>query len=783
MSYSKSRLVAAVSSFAIAATMIGSTPSWAEPTVPSASEVASDVPTSVPTAAPTDIPTAAPTAVPTAAPTAVPTAAPSSVPSAVPSPNSLVSNTSGAWVGPWATTPVPAQKVPTTIIAASALNSTVPPTAPSDVAMVAKSQIALSPTEPKQVSVKSLATAGGLVQSKITTVPDENEVKAGITKAGTKMVISSDASKLSASDYQVMAKKAPNLAKALLPIPMVGPGGERTKASMFRATFQAGEKIAIQGTVAGKALKKGASLVIEKAPVSPDGTIGRYIRTHTIKPDKFGKYAQNIPVRQGLEMLRHRLLVKKTTVKKTINWAALEARAEAILEADELRALEALKVKLVAAAKKDIDKELTKAEAALLKKLKIALKEEIRSYALGHVALTGTLMMTVNFNSMKGSRDITLDLVNWPMNGCDPSTTDECQVSSISVPFPEGANKTATFIAPTSLNGIGFSANGQHGEKYTVNWSLDPNHTTTCAKISPNPSDIAKAGTSWNFDLNTNVQMLGYLTGSPANDLWSSQWSKDQNKGKTPLGCGFKATQSFGTWWTGLDGWVKDIIYVTGFIAVSIATAGIVDAVGGIAVGSEVAVDALETLNTAIQFSIDAGEDTFTEADLYTEEGGDVVIKEAEDGTMKARKTLRRYLKDRIFGLGRKVHDAYYAYLDALEADSTITDSIVDEYSYMADFDADIDEFAIGDLDDITNSALSEAENIAEGAEWEAFSDFTEAAEVDANVAEGALEDSISEIGGQVLYDAESELSMLMELGFDDAENFASNKIGTIVVN
>lgn len=765
MSHSKIRFVAAVSSFAIAATMIGSAPSLAEtvPDVPvsvptdAPTAVPSAVPSAIPTAAPTAIPTAVPTDVPTATPTTVPTASPSSAPSTVPAPNSLASNTSGAWVGPWATTAVPTQKVPTTIIAASAMNSSVPPTTPSDVAMVAKSQIALSPTEPKQVSVKSLATAGGLVQSKITTVPDENEVKAGITKAGTKIVISSDSSKLSASDYQVMAKKAPNLTKALFPIPMVGPNGERTKASMFRATFQAGEKIAIQGTVAGKALKKGASIVIEKAPVTPDGTIGRYIRTHTIKPDKFGKYAQNIPVRQGLEMLRHRLLVKKTTVKKSINWKALEARAEAILTADEQKALDALKAKLLANAKA----ELTKAEAKLLTKLKIALKKELRSYALGHVALTGTLMMTVNFNSMKGSRDITLDLVNWPMNGCDPSTTDECQVSSISVPFPEGATKTATFIAPTSLNGIGFSANGQHGEKYTVNWSLDPNGTTTCAKISPNPSDIAKAGTSWNFDLNTNVQMLGYLTGTPANDMWSSQWTKSQNKGKTPLGCGFKATQSFGTWWTGLDGWVKDIIYITGLVAVSIATAGIADAVGGIAVGSEVAADSLETMNAAIQFSIDAGEDTFTEADLYTEEGGDVVFKEAEDGTMKARKTLRRYLKDRILGTGRKVYDAYYAYLDALESDSTITDSIVDEYSDMGQFDADFDSFMMDDLDDVTNEAISEA----------------------GNIAEGELEETISEISGDILYDAESELSMLMELGFSDAEDFASNKIGTIVVN
>jgi len=742
--------VAVVAAVAVTAAMLGGSPAAAAPdpddvasdvSAPAAQEAASDAEAD----AVSDLPPES-SATPTTEPTAEPTAPPAAP--------SLPSSTSGAWVGK-PSGPIPAQNLATAQVASAVLQKSPSPATPADSALIAKSQIAVSATKPQQVSSKALSTAGGLVSSKITAVPDADEVRAGITKAGTKIVISSDASKLPIADYQALVASKPGLAKALFPVPMVGPGGTRSKSTIFRATFQAGEKIRIQGTVSPKALKKGATLIIEKAPVSPDGTLGRFIRTHTITPGKKdGKYAQDVVVRDGFEMIRHRLLLRKTTVAQpTINWAAVEARAEEILSEAEQQVLDDIKAALIA----DIKAEIPAAEAALLQDLKVALAQEVKSFALAHMSMVGTGVMTVNLTSLKGSRDITLNLANWPEDGCNPTTSDSCNTTSIPVPFDDEASKTATFIAPTEKNTIGFSADGKNGEKYTVNWSLDPNHTTTCAKIAPSPSALVKYGSTWDFQLKTNVQMEGYLSGNVADDAWSDQWSKKQNKGKTPLGCGFKATQSFGTWWTSLAGWEKILIEAATVVVVSLATFGVADLVGGAAAAGEAVVDtvgATEVALTATEASAEAIGEAFAEL-----EANAAAAAAASDAAAEATAEL----------FAQAEADAAAA-AEAEAANAAWAAAVAEEAEAAAAYETYAAEF-IG----------ADATEVFEAADGELYATWAEVDAANAAVAAEAEAQTMAYvyltglgIGG---------VAALLGLGYGASKVFASNEVGTIVVN
>lgn len=750
------KTVAIAAAIAVTVTMVGSAPASAAPdptdvasdvSAPAAEEAASDAEADAASElAPESNP--APSAAPSAQPTAPPTAPPAAP--------SLPSSTSGAWVGK-PSGPIPAQNLATAQVASAVLQKSPYPATPADSALIAKSQIAVSATKPQQVSSKALSTAGGLVASKITAVPDADEVRAGITKAGTKIVISSDASKLPIADYQTLVASKPGLAKALFPVPMVGPGGTRSKSTIFRATFQAGEKIRIQGTVSPKALKKGATLIIEKAPVSPDGTLGRFIRTHTITPDKKdGKYAQDVVVRDGFEMIRHRLLLRKTTVARpTINWAAVEARAEEILSEAEQQLLADIKAALLA----DIKAEIPAAEAALLQDLKVALTQEVKSFALAHVSMVGTGVMTVNLTSLKGSRDITLNLANWPEDGCNPTTSDSCNTTSIPISLDDEASKTATFIAPTEKNTIGFSADGKNGEKYTVNWSLDPNHTTTCAKIAPSPSALVKYGSTWDFQLKTKVQMEGYLSGNVADDAWSDQWSKKQNKGKTPLGCGFKATQSFGTWWTSLAGWEKILIEAAAVVVISLATFGVADLVGGAAAAGEAVADtvgATEVALSATEASAEAIGEAF--AELEAEAAADAA---ASDAAAEATAELSAQAE---------------AEADAWEA-SIADEALADEGELWSPWGAEFVNSEPEMLDSLEGYEIQTFD--AESGEL--LSTFTD---VDAANAVAAAEAQAQTMA--YIYLAGfgiAGVATLLGLGYEASKTFASNEVGTIVVN
>ena len=751
--------VAVVAAVAVTAAMLGGSPAAAAPdpddvasdvSAPAAEEAASDAETDAASEL-APAPAAAPSAEPTAEPTAVPTAAPTSASTQA---LSVPTSTSGGWVGN-PSGPIPIQNVGTAYVASSVLTKSAPPTTPADSAMVAKSQIAVSATKPKQVSTKALSTAGGLVSSKITTVPDADEVRAGIKKAGTPMVISSDASKLSTADYQALVASQPKLAKALFPVPMVGPGGTRSKSTIFRATFQAGEKIKIQGTVAPKALKKGVTLVIEKAPVNPDGTLGRFIRTHTITPNKKdGKYAQDVVVRDGFEMIRHRLLVRKTTVgTPNINWAAVEARAEEILSVRERELLAKIKAELVA----DAQTELPAAKAAILNKVRVPLKQDVTSFTLAHASMVGVALMTVNFNSLTGSRDITLNLAGLPLKDCNPKTTSNCQMSSIPATLNDEGSTKATFIVPTEQNTIAFSASGKNGEKYTVNWNLRPPHTTSCSKIDPNPGSLASNGSTWDIQLKTNVQMRGYLSGSPANNSWSNQWSKKQKKNKVPLGCGFKADQSFGTWFDS-GGWL-DILIVVGSVALAATGIGLaVDGAADAAVATEVA--------------------TETAADTAADVGGDAAADAASNVALTATEESAQAIGEALAELDVEAEAALEVSDAAAEAVGEIL--TVSEESLAAGLAEEEAALEI-DFDLVAESVGAEATEVFEAADGAYYATTAEVAAANAAVAAEAAAQTTAYIyltgigiGG---------VAGLLGLGYGASKVFASNQAGTVVVN
>ena len=748
--------VAVVAAVAVTAAMLGGSPAAAAPdpddvasdvSAPAAQEAASDAEAD----AVSDLPPES-SATPTTEPTAVPTAAPTSASTHA---LSVPTSTSGGWVGN-PSGPIPIQNVGTAYVASSVLTKSAPPTTPADSAMVAKSQIAVSATKPKQVSTKALSTAGGLVSSKITTVPDADEVRAGIKKAGTPMVISSDASKLSTADYQALVASQPRLAKALFPVPMVGPGGTRSKSTIFRATFQAGEKVKIQGTVAPKALKKGVTLVIEKAPVNPDGTLGRFIRTHTITPNKKdGKYAQDVVVRDGFEMIRHRLLVRKTTVgTPNINWAAVEARAEEILSVGERELLAKIKAELVA----DAQTELPAAKAAILNKVRVPLTQDVTSFALAHASMVGLALMTVNFNSLKGSRDITLNLAGLPLKDCNPKTTSSCQMSSIPAALNDEGSTKATFIVPTEQNTIAFSASGKNGEKYTVNWNLRPPHTTSCSKIDPNPGSLASNGSTWDIQLKTNVQMRGYLSGSPANNSWSNQWSKKQKKNKVPLGCGFKADQSFGTWFDS-GGWL-DILIVVGSVALAATGIGLaVDGAADAAVATEVA--------------------TETAADTAADVGGDAAADAASNVALTATEESAQAIGEAFAQLDVEAEAA--AAQAALEVSDAAAEAVGELFT-AAEESLAAEEAALEiDFDLVAESVGAEATEVFEAADGAYYATLAEVDAADAAVAAEAAAQTTAYIyltgigiGG---------VAGLLGLGYGASKVFASNQAGTIVVN
>lgn len=732
--------VAIAAAVAVTAAMLGSAPASADPSLPADPSV----PSSVPSAVPTTIPTAEPTAVPTAAPNSASTQA-----------LALPTSTSGGWVGN-PSGPIPLQNLGTAYVASSVLTKSAPPTTPADSAMVAKSQIAVSATKPQQVSTKALSTAGGLVSSKITTVPDADEVRAGIKKAGTPLVISSDASKLSTADYQALVASKPKLAKALFPVPMVGPGGTRSKSTIFRATFQAGEKIKIQGTVSPKALKMGATLVIEKAPVDPDGTLGRFIRTHTITPNKKdGKYAQDVVVRDGFEMIRHRLLVRNTVVgTPQINWAAVEERAEEILSVGERELLAKIKAELLADAKT----ELPAAKAAILSKVRVPLTQQVESFTLANASMVGVALMTVNFNSMKGSRDITLNLAGLPLADCNPKTTSNCQMSSIPATLNDEGSTKATFIVPTEQNTIAFSASGKNGEKYTVNWNLRPPHTTSCSKIDPNPGSLASNGSTWDFQLNTNVQMRGYLSGNPANSKWSDQWSKKQKKNKVPLGCGFKADQSFGTWFDS-GGWLDVLIVVVG---VALAATGIglaVDGAADAAVATEVATD--------------------TAADTAADVGGDAAADSASNVALTATEESAQAIGEAFAQLDVEAEAA--AAQAALEASDAAAEAVGELFT-AAEESLAAEEAALEvDIGLVTEAEGEEALEVFAAADGGYYATLAEVDAANAAVAAEAAAQTTAYIyltglgiGG---------IAALLGLGYGASKVFASNQAGTIVVN
>jgi len=286
---------------------------------------------------------------------------------------------------------------------------------------------------------------------------------------------------------------------------------------------------------------------------------------------------------------------------------------------------------------------------------------------------------------------------------------------------------------------------------------LDPNHTTTCAKIAPSPSALVKYGSTWDFQLKTNVQMEGYLSGNVADDAWSDQWSKKQNKGKTPLGCGFKATQSFGTWWTSLAGWEKILIEAATVVVVSLATFGVADLVGGAAAAGEAVVDtvgATEVALTATEASAEAIGEAFAEL-----EANAAAAAAASDAAAEATAEL----------FAQAEADAAAA-AEAEAANAAWAAAVAEEAEAAAAYETYAAEF-IG----------ADATEVFEAADGELYATWAEVDAANAAVAAEAEAQTMAYvyltglgIGG---------VAALLGLGYGASKVFASNEVGTIVVN
>jgi len=296
-----------------------------------------------------------------------------------------------------------------------------------------------------------------------------------------------------------------------------------------------------------------------------------------------------------------------------------------------------------------------------------------------------------------------------------------------------------------------------------VNWSLDPNHTTTCAKIAPSPSALVKYGSTWDFQLKTNVQMEGYLSGNVADDAWSDQWSKKQNKGKTPLGCGFKATQSFGTWWTSLAGWEKILIEAAAVVVISLATFGVADLVGGAAAAGEAVADtvgATEVALSATEASAEAIGEAFAEleAEAAAEAAADAA---ASDAAADATAELSAQAE---------------AAADAWEA-SIADEALADEGGLWSPWGA---EFVSSEPEMIDSLEGYEIQTF-DAESGELLSTFTD---VDAANAVAAAEAQAQTMA--YIYLAGfgiAGVGTLLGLGYEASKTFASNEVGTIVVN
>jgi hypothetical protein len=195
---------------------------------------------------------------------------------------------------------------------------------------------------------------------------------------------------------------------------------------------------------------------------------------------------------------------------------------------------------------------------------------EVKSYVLGDTNLTGTDLVTMKINNQQ-SQPLTFSVANWPQGGCNPTTsTTPCTYSTAQVTVNQNQSKTVAYVAPSSWNNIGFSAQnagdvcvGPNCSTYIPDWSAGVNGTS-CSTLNPTLGQSMAAGQTWTMTVQS--QFTGYngFLDSPQ----VSNMPASQNSDKYPNGCVFAMNTAFQNWLAGQPGWAKWLEVAVGVAAI-----------------------------------------------------------------------------------------------------------------------------------------------------------------------------------------------------------------------
>lgn len=144
-----------------------------------------------------------------------------------------------------------------------------------------------------------------------------------VSGGGPLPIVSSDSNKLTPRQKSEL-KKYPILARHLFP----GTVGGNVQADHKRVHFQAGQKLRIAGNV-DAGVRSRAVVVVEKAPILGDGSLGHWYPVARITPGGNGSFSHEHEVEYGMQSLRARLEVGGTMAPAGLRTAAAAPAAGA----------------------------------------------------------------------------------------------------------------------------------------------------------------------------------------------------------------------------------------------------------------------------------------------------------------------------------------------------------------------------------------------------------------------------------------------------------------------
>jgi hypothetical protein len=202
---------------------------------------------------------------------------------------------------------------------------------------------------------------------------------------------------------------------------------------------------------------------------------------------------------------------------------------------------------------------------------------KVKSYVLTQTNLTGTDLVTLKISNQQ-SDPLTFSVANWPVDGCNPTTsTSGCTYSTGQVTVNPSQTKTVTYVAPSSWNNMGFSVQkagdvcvGPNCSTYLPDWSAGVNGTS-CSDVSPSAGQNMAAGQTWTiYAQSQTTGYNGFLDGPGM--------PGSQNSNKYPNGCVFAMNTAFQNWIANQPGWAKWLeaaVGVAALIGISFLTFGL----------------------------------------------------------------------------------------------------------------------------------------------------------------------------------------------------------------